>query len=147
MDWVHASFSIAFKQRPLNHLSLALILACFAVAYALMFRGDGDWCRHVVLVSADKDGYVPPQSARIQMCDASIRDAKREVPHGQVRSTRLTRLRGYRATTYVCMRSTWLGPTSSVGLKMEPRTVPQTAINETKPRIAPNESRLGKDGN
>lgn len=35
-------------------------------------------------MSADKDGYVPPQSARIQMCDASIRDAKREVPHGQV---------------------------------------------------------------
>lgn len=37
-----------------------------------------------MLVSADKDGYVPPQSARVQMCDASIRDAKREVPHGQV---------------------------------------------------------------
>lgn len=35
-------------------------------------------------MSADKDGYVPPQSARVQMCDASIRDAKREVPHGQV---------------------------------------------------------------
>lgn len=42
-------------------------------------------CRHVVLVSADKDGYVPPQSARVQMCDTSIRDAEREVPHGQVR--------------------------------------------------------------
>jgi len=36
-------------------------------------------------VSADKDGYVPPQSARVQVCDASIRDAQREVPHGQVR--------------------------------------------------------------
>ncbi|CAM9950494.1 unnamed protein product, partial [Hapterophycus canaliculatus] len=36
-----------------------------------------EYFRHVVLVSADKDGYVPPQSARVQMCDASIRDAKR----------------------------------------------------------------------
>ena len=35
-------------------------------------------------MSADKDWYVPPQSARVQMCDASIRDAKKEVPHGQV---------------------------------------------------------------
>ncbi|CAM9913904.1 unnamed protein product [Pylaiella littoralis] len=43
-----------------------------------------EYFRHVVLVSADKDGYVPPQSARVQMCDASIRDAERQVPHGQV---------------------------------------------------------------
>ncbi|CAN0421296.1 unnamed protein product, partial [Ectocarpus sp. 12 AP-2014] len=42
-----------------------------------------EYFRHVVLVSADKDGYVPSQSARIQMCDASLRDAKREVPQGQ----------------------------------------------------------------
>lgn len=41
-------------------------------------------CRHVVLVSADGDGYVPPQSARVQMCDASVRDAEKDVPHGQV---------------------------------------------------------------
>lgn len=40
--------------------------------------------RHVVLVSADKDGYVPPQSARVQMCDVSVRDAQKSVPHGQV---------------------------------------------------------------
>lgn len=69
--------------RPLS-LSVFVTLS-FSFLGCIGLNYDVILYRHVVLVSADKDGYVPPQSARVQMCDASIRDAEREVSHGQVR--------------------------------------------------------------
>ena len=51
--------------------------------YKLSEKPGLQWFNHVVLVSSNQDGYVPFDSARMQLCNEALQDNKSNKGTGQ----------------------------------------------------------------